>query len=516
MILRLFCFVAAIFAVTGAARAEWHEAKSKHFVIYSDGSLSELREFATKVEKFDAAVRVARRMDDPPLGDHGRLTIYVLKNAAAVARMHGDRRNGVAGFYSARASGSVAFVHRERDTGVPEEYRQFMLNADTVFFHEYFHHLMLSDAHAALPRWVIEGFAEYFSTATIERDGSMLFGRAANHRASGLHSIPDVSLEELVGNSFGKLDDEATNELYGRSWLLSHYLYSSVERRGQLDIYLAGIQAGKPAIDAAREAFGDLKLLDRELRKYLLSKNLNGYVVPASRIAIGPLEVRKMTAGETEMMPVRMRSDRGVDAKSAAVVVKQARAIAAKYPDDPFVQGTLAEAEHDVGDHVAAIAAADRALAVNPKDVQAMIYKGRALMAQGAAKREETDWAKVRSWFARANRMEPEFAEPLMLYHASFGVQGIEAPENALKGLLYAVLLAPGDQALRMTAVVELIRRNRLGEAKTTFVPIAYDPHLNAEWRDRYAKVMEAISAGRGSEALALIEAPAPQARAEA
>jgi tetratricopeptide (TPR) repeat protein len=513
MLLRLVFVLVASFALAGAARAEWREARSRHFVIYSDGSLDELRDFATKVETFDSAVRVVRKMADPPLGDHGRVTIYVLKNAGAVARMYGDSRSNVAGFYSPRASGSVAFVHRETDDGVPEEYRQFMLSADAVFFHEYFHHMMLSDTQAALPRWVIEGFAEFFSTATIEKDGAMMFGRAANHRSSGLFSRPDVTLEQIVGDSFGTLDDDGINELYARSWLLTHYLYSAVGRRGQLDRYLAGIQAGKPAIESAREAFGDLKQLDRELEHYLNSANLVGYRLPASRIDAGAIALRTMTEAKAEMMPVRMRSDRGVDEKAAAELVKEARAIGARYPRDAFVQGALAEAEYDAGDLAAAIAAADRALAVDPNNVQALIYKGRALMAEGKADPKAADWHKVRSWFARANRLEPEYAEPLMLYYQSYGAEGVQAPETAIKGLLYAVLLAPGDEGLRMSAVVELIQRNRLPEAKAAFVPIAYNPHLGAQWRDRFAKVMEAISAGKGSEAIALIQAPPPETK---
>jgi len=515
MLLRLFCICAAMVALSGPARAEWREAKSKHFIIYSDGSLDELREFATKVETFDRAVRYLRNMEDPPLGDHGRLTIYVLKDAAAVARMYGKGGSRVAGFYYPRATGSVAFVNRQRNSGVPEEYRQFLLNADIVFFHEYFHHLMLTESDVALPRWVVEGFAEFFSTATIERDGSMMLGRAANHRSAELFGRHEVTLEAMLGDSFGKLSDDATADLYARSWLLSHYLYTADERRPQLNRYLVGIQAGKPAIEAAREAFGDLKLLDRALDKYVESKSLTAFAVPASRIAIDPIEVRTMPAAESEIMPVRIRSDRGVDEKSAVEVVKQARAIAAKYPNDVFVQGTLAETEHDAGDFAATIAAADRALAVNAKDVQALIYKGRALMAQGVTHPKETDWAKVRSWFVRANRLEPEFAEPLMLYHASFGAEGVQAPETAIKGLLYAVTLAPGDQGLRMSAVVELVQRNRLQEAKAVFIPIAYDPHLNAQFRDRFAKVMDAISAGRGSEAIALIQAPPPERPAD-
>jgi tetratricopeptide (TPR) repeat protein len=509
MLLRAFLMLVAVFGLAGTANAEWGEAKSKHFIVYSDGSLDELREFATKVEKFDAAVRVVRRMSDPPLGDHGRLTVYVLRNSNAVARMAGERN--VAGFYSPRASGSVAFVHRETDAGVPEEYRQFMLTADAVFFHEYFHHMMLSDTQAALPRWVIEGFAEYFATATIEKDGAIQFGRAANYRSDTLFKIPDVTLDQILGDSFGKLSDDDTHEMYGRSWLLTHYLFSAPDRSATLERYLADIQSGKPAIEAARAAFGDLKALDRELSRYVEGKFLTGFRLPANRIEPGPIEVRTMNAAESEMMPVRIRSVRGVDRQAAAAVVKQARPIGAKYPNDVFVQGALAEAEYDAGDFAAASAAADRALAADPKDVQALIYKGRALMALAKDKEKEADWKAIRGWFVRANRLEPEFAEPLLLYYESYRAEGLEPPDSAIKGLLYAVLLAPGDPGLRWTAVFELIQRNRLDEAKKAFVPIAYDPHANAAWRERNAKVMEAISAGRGSDALALMKAPPPE-----
>ena len=63
-------------AISPPATAAWHEAKSRHFLIYGDMRPQELEEYANKLEKFDQAVRIARSMGDPPLGDGGRLTIY--------------------------------------------------------------------------------------------------------------------------------------------------------------------------------------------------------------------------------------------------------------------------------------------------------------------------------------------------------------------------------------------------------------------------------------------------------
>ncbi|MHA4750808.1 hypothetical protein ACX0FG_15925, partial [Enterococcus faecium] len=84
------------------------------------------------------------------------------------------------------------------------------------------------------------------------------------------------------------------------------------------------------------------------------------------------------------------------------------------YPSDPIVQSALAEAEFDAGNHAAALAAADRALAAKPNTPQALITKGRALMELAAADPGEADWKTIRGLFGRANRLDTEDAEPLM------------------------------------------------------------------------------------------------------
>ena len=39
------------------AAAAWHKASTAHFIIYADESPDKLRAFATRLEKFDKAVR---------------------------------------------------------------------------------------------------------------------------------------------------------------------------------------------------------------------------------------------------------------------------------------------------------------------------------------------------------------------------------------------------------------------------------------------------------------------------
>src|SRR5438874_12234330 len=95
--------LAAAIAIAGTeARADWYEAKSKHFIIDSDVAPPELNDYAKKLERFDQAVRVARAMQDPELTDAGRVRIYFLRNADEWRDLTGG---GILGGYIARADG---------------------------------------------------------------------------------------------------------------------------------------------------------------------------------------------------------------------------------------------------------------------------------------------------------------------------------------------------------------------------------------------------------------------------
>ena len=166
---RILAAVVAL-SIGTAGEAAWQRASNAHFVIYADDNSADLAVFASKLEKFDKAVRVVRKMDDPPVGDGNRLTVFVVRSDADVQKLIHDSSGFVRGFYLPRASGSVAFVPRRSGSG-----SQWDLDADTVFFHEYSHHLMMQELDSPAPPWLVEGFAEFMSTARFDhgaRSGS--------------------------------------------------------------------------------------------------------------------------------------------------------------------------------------------------------------------------------------------------------------------------------------------------------------------------------------------------------
>lgn len=497
---RMIAAILLAAAMPATALAAWTEARSRHFIIYSQQSPAELKRYAEELERFDAAVRKVRGMKDPALTDAGKLTIYVLRSQAQVADVAGASGSGIAGFYIPRASGPLAFVHPDKADD------EFSISGRTVFFHEYLHHLMLSESDLALPAWIVEGTAELFATARLLKDGSVAFGYPPQHRSYGLFNFSSLSTEEMVGSTQASYDGEQWEQIYGRGWLLTHYLtFGAVERKGQLSRYVLGIAQGKTALESARAAFGDLRQLDRDLSRHLNKSRLLGKIVPAAELPNAQVSIRPLGPGEDAMLPIRMRSERGVNERTAKFFAAEARKVAKAYPNDPEVLTSLAEAEQDVGDNAAAIAAADRALAAAPNNARAMIMKSRALLAMAEKDPAKTDWKALRGLIGRANRLDPDDAEPLMLFYRTFEAQKVAPTRNAVDGLLYAQALVPQDRELRVMAVWQMLNDNKLPAARRLLGPIAYDPH-DRKGRENMIKAMELLGSGDGKGARDLLE----------
>jgi hypothetical protein len=500
---------AALLAAASQAHAAWYEAKSNHFFVYAQESPDELRKYATKLERFDQAVRLVRGMDDPALTDSQRVTIFVVPNADAIEFLAGVQ--GVRGFYITRASGSFAFVPLTTSFFIPNgklEKVDEILTPEEIFFHEYAHHLQLQNATAIVPTWLSEGFAEFFATAKIDDNGNVTIGKFPQYRAYSIRNRDSLPLDAMIGETYNrKMTWEQLDALYARGWLLTDYLALGDSRKGQLTKYLGGIAKGMTPLASAQLAFGDLNQLQHDMDDY--SGHLSEITIQAKVLSVGPITIRPLGPGEAAIMNVRIRSKAGVRDSDARGVASEAAKIASEYPNDAAVQSALAEAEYDAKDYAAASAAASKAIAADSNDVHALIYKGRAEVELAKANPKSANWDSVRQWFLMANKLDTEDAEALEDFYLSFVVAGQRPTQNAVDALLYAADLAPRDTELRLNAVALLLSQNRLTDARSLLAPLAYQPHLEPELHDVAEKAMAAISAGDARAALsALGEAP--------
>jgi tetratricopeptide (TPR) repeat protein len=494
---------ALVLALTApaVARAEWYEASSDHFVVYADDRPEAITRFTEELEKFDKALRVFYPKARPAAtGPANRVAVFVLSGSTSVSKLIGDKFTR--GFYIPRAGANVAFVPRV--SGKTDTYD---LSGAAVLRHEYAHHFMYTSFPAVFPIWFSEGFAEFWSTVRFERDGSATVGIAPYHRAWGLVSGNPLPVDQLLTLTNRKLSEAQREAIYGRGWLLTHYLMSDRERQRQLAEYMLAINRGE-SLDKAATVFGDLKQLGRELENYLNRSRLPASTIAATALATSTVKLRKLTPGEVATMPVRVQSRAGVDEKEAKTVVIEARKAADPYPNDAGAQVALAEAEYDAGNYALAHAAADRALAADPKLGEALLYRAMAKFALAEADDPKAEpWQAIRRAIVAANRADPEDPRPLMLNYRSYFAAGEAPSANAKAGLAKAYDTALSDLGLRMNAATMFLQDGNPVEAREALRLIAFHPHGAGGMSARARAMISAIDRGDSADKTLAAEA---------
>lgn len=467
----------ALLLPSPAFAAKWLRADTHNFVIYSSGGRQELTNFATKVEQFDATLRLLFKVEPDPHPE--RLTIYMLRSSDSVSDLIGDKSGFVAGFYTPSKYGSFAVANRE------EASSRYDLSGDTVLLHEYAHHFMLHHFAYAYPAWYVEGFAEYVATAEFLRNGDFSLGRAPMFRAYGLLRVEQLPIETLLFRGTDKLDSQQREAYYGESWLLVHLLGKDPARKGQLDTYLREIAEGTPDREAATGAFGDLTALSKDMALY--KRKPITYITFKGPLRYDPtLQISELDAvdGRLVELAVRRRASKSLEHTRDAL-----KALSAQNPDRAMVWLELALAERAIGRaaeatavpaaNQAALTAVDKALKIDPKLGRANSLKAELLMEGLGAAGDLTpvSWRTVRSLISDANAADTEDPTPLFLYYQSFVGQHIKPPQVARDGLAKAFLLRPEAFDLRASYAFDLAGHGDYDGALAVLEFVARDPH---------------------------------------
>jgi hypothetical protein len=468
----------SVFAALGAllmlapavAHAEWREAETAHFRIFSDGSEGQLVEYAQRLEGLDELLRkaTATPADLPPT----KVRVILFATVEQVRRAYHGHDRDIAGFYTVNMQGPIAISTRGKDND------DETWGPDVTLFHEYAHHFQLEYLPATYPAWYVEGFAEIAATATLTSGSRMLYGKAADHRGWSLTSSRWVPVPQLLDSTYAAFPEDA--DFYGESWLLAHYLTFSPKRPGQLRKYLAELGAGVANDKAAADAFGDLDALSHEVRSYLDGDSFPMRAVPVSLPAKEAIRIRTLSPGEAELIPETAAFDEDLGKEQMTAYLADLQAKAARYPTDPYALGLLADAEYAAEDYAAATITADRLLAVAPDSLPGRVRKAMLLLhsaedLEGAARQAKV--SEARRLIVAANKSAPEDPRPLVAYYRSFVAAGERPPQPAVDGLMQAVSTVPQDRGPRMMLVSQMINDGKLADAIYYLGPVAYDPH---------------------------------------
>ena len=391
--------IALALLMPAIARAEWHEAVSTHFIVYSQGP-SRTRPISRR-----ARTLPFRAEDDPPVPAGqatARLRVFLLQDQRAVGRL--VNRPSVAGYYVSDARGLMLVGTRRRISGFADirsaRNEGPEIDPESVLFHEYTHHFTRQYFPATYPVWYSEGFAEFWGATRILPGDIIEVGAPADHRFSTFRALGWLHLRQLLtAHNYSELRGTDIFLLYAEGWLLVRYLFENPERQRQIQEYLRLINAGTSFEEAVRRAIPDLEAFNSALYEYAGRARYNVVRLPFRRIDVGPIAARTLRPAEQALILDEIKLSQGYPQREAAEFATHVRETAAAFPDDPFAIRMVMETQFLAGNNAEALAAAERLLALEPDHARALAMKGRIQIAALAAARatDAAQWNGARS-----------------------------------------------------------------------------------------------------------------------
>ncbi len=455
----------------GSAHAAWSQAKTQHFTIYGEVSDDKLRRFSERLEKFDLLLRKVTGITDPDVGSP--VKVYLVSSEDKIHELIRNKMAG--GFYT--TSDRNAFAVLPKGSKVND----FDMGAEEILFHEYTHHFMLHHFPAAYPAWYVEGFAEFFSVVKFPQDGSIRYGNIPMARVPTLVTQDPYPVEKLFARNTDGLSLRDGDRYYGTAWLLTHYMqFTKGLRKQEIVRYLQDLTAGKPDIKPETYFDGGMAALQKDLRIYMHQKF---YIA-----VFQPKEMKPTEVVITPLDPVQgdlVEQELGLDChpteEQRALILTSVRAIAAKNPGSAYALAVQAEAEWAAEEKDAALASAERAIAIDPKSSRAYAIKGRVMLDRAHDSDKAEDWKTALSSIVRANRADTEDPVPLALFYRYHMLKGGKMPDIGYDGMYKAFSLLPQSSDYRFAFAHAMADRKHFEEASTILNPIAYSPHDSGE-----------------------------------
>lgn len=450
------------------AQAAWLQAKSRHFVIYSESNEAKLRDFAQKLEKFDGLLRRVTGVDDPEAGSP--LHVFLLDDEAKVIEL--ARNRNARGFYD--TSDRFAYAVLARGGKISD----FDLGAEEILFHEYAHHFMLHHFPAAYPAWYVEGFAEFFSVIKFQKDGAIQFGNIPKYRAPGLVLGSIYPLKQLLARNTEGLNTADGDRYYGTAWLLTHYYQYGVSRKQEIRHYLNDLADGVPNMQLDGYFAGGVDGLEKDLRAYM-KKGLAASRLDAKTLTVGDIAIVPVDGAQGALLEDELSLIKRPAKERLPGIVRSIRQTTVKFPASAYAMTVLAEAEALAEEKEAALADADRAIALDPGLSRAYSQKAELLLERAADSDRAEDWKAALSAIVKANRADLEDPLPLMLFYRYHAQRGGPMPQVGFDGLSKAFGLLPQNPNYRFAMAAAAARQGHYAHASALLDPLAYSPHAS-------------------------------------
>lgn len=435
--------------------AAWRVAESAHFRVYADMSEADLRK---RVELLEDYRDLLGRFTTAKVDDNApKLDVYIVDTMSSAVPF-GKLGPDVAGFYSASDHGIAAYATKG-------EFGQ------KVLLHEYAHHHMFAATGQSYPAWYVEGFAEYFMTASFQPK-QVEFGLFDGGRAYAL-SQPWLNWDRVIGREQTRLRSEAVLMFYAQSWLLTHYMFRAPGMTDRLNDYLRAVAAGVDPLTAFKDKVTpDTRTLNPRLRAYMHKMTFSRLTRPPQVPA--QVSVRALPASASDVIMLYAWLDnRGDAAPDGKAALARVQAAVARYPGDPLATRTLAMAERHWGDKARASSLLDGLLAAAPDDAELLRLKAETLLAID----EQANRGDARRLLVRAAKAAPSDWRALHIYVHTHDIERGPVNDTLFDVVQRMWELAPQAYGIVIDFATVLVRKGRLADAAKVLEPVAFAPH---------------------------------------
>jgi tetratricopeptide (TPR) repeat protein len=475
-----FCSDSAAVPSAADANQNWVEVRSPHFAVASNGSENDARRVARQFEQMRAMFHTAF----PPFRTDPPQPIYIVavKNEATMksflpeywatkGHTHPD------GIYQAGHDKDFVVLRLDAQG----------LNPYHVVYHEYTH-AMLHLNFTGLPLWLDEGLAEFFGNTTLGEKESQT-GTVNGDTLLYLQqkqAIPVETLLQVDHSSPYYNESNRASVFYAESWALVHYLMMNPDARRQqlLSKFTAAWDRTQNQVEAAREAFGDLKRFGDVIDGYLHQRTfMVGVVKMQQQDESKSYAARHLSAAEalTVEGDFLAREKRPEAKAMLEEAIRLDPNLGAAHESMGYLYYRSQEIEKADAEMKLAIANGDNGFA-------AMYFHG-ALLTQLARSKEASDEAIAS--LQKSVELNPQFAPAFdMLAYA------YSSPDNlnkALKASVAAAKLSPSTHEYVFHLIQLLMANNQTADAKTLTQRVAANA-TSSEERNRAEMLLSEIS----------------------
>ena len=452
-------------AIAGAANAttgDWSRLDTPSFTFFSNAEPDVTLHYAAELESFRRYV--AHTLGDGAVANPLPTEVYLFADAESFEPFSLGERN--VGWFTGTRQANVIAVDSSAAAGTE------------VAYHEYVH-FVVENSTPAVPLWLNEGLAEFYSNLRRGDDGLEL-GRPLARHVDYLRRNRLISFDELFAvtrDSPEYTEERRRGVFYAQSWAFVHYLLvGQKELRLEVDDFFARLRDGSQAEEAYREAFGTSTLgLRRDLEHYV-SQALFEYLILTDRAP-----ANEQLSQPTELSQEEANARLGLLCLAGKVGGENTvdnyfhRALAID-PDQPTALRGMGELDLLRGDFAQAAAWFAEALVFNPDDAATLDLHALALLQtvqSGLARAGTPDppqqemIRQARESFGQAIAREPRFAPALAGYGTTFFWD--QEPAAGIEVSARAVALLPRNAVILSAHLALVAQAGRIDDARRVY-----------------------------------------------